>query len=422
MVSHTGMRVNVDAGKGQASWTQSSTGSTSANTWPKLAAGGGSYAHMVAGSVFVGYCRTADGGVTFDKVDDSLLASTSADIYDVAAQGSNVALVAGDYLTGLYLWESTNNGDSWTKTQLWAVHADSGSLPPFSTEIVPDGGMSVLYDNNGKVHVAASSFLDIFDSVAHAPGQYYSIDAPIKHWSLATGWTTIALPYQDTTLEQNGQGNPRNGNIATQPDLGIDAAGNLYVVYENAIPVLDDSGRIPEHIYAAKSTDGGASWGTAVDITPGAHFAAQFASLADLVDANLYVSYTAPPAAGSNIQGNLAEMEVPVMFLKFPVSGLSGGAVNDGKTGVPAKFTLNQNYPNPFNPSTQITYSIPRAGDVKLTVYNVLGEEVATLVNEYKNAGSYTVNFHATNLASGVYFYGIKAGSFSDVKKMVLMK
>jgi len=88
----------------------------------------------------------------------------------------------------------------------------------------------------------------------------------------------------------------------------------------------------------------------------------------------------------------------------------------------PDKFVLEQNFPNPFNPNTVIKYSITQTGMVTLTVYNILGKKVTTLVNETKEAGRYEVNFNASNLASGLYFYNIKSGNFSAVKKMVLMK
>jgi hypothetical protein len=89
---------------------------------------------------------------------------------------------------------------------------------------------------------------------------------------------------------------------------------------------------------------------------------------------------------------------------------------------VPNYYALGQNYPNPFNPSTKIQYAIPRAGDVSIVVYDIVGRQVATLVNEFKNPGLYTADFNASSLASGVYFYRIKAGDFTDTKKILLVK
>ena len=86
------------------------------------------------------------------------------------------------------------------------------------------------------------------------------------------------------------------------------------------------------------------------------------------------------------------------------------------------KFDLSQNYPNPFNPSTIIKYSIPSDGNVKLTVFNVLGQKVTTLVNGYIKAGTYSINFNASNLNSGLYFYKLESGNFTSVKKMLLLK
>ncbi len=88
----------------------------------------------------------------------------------------------------------------------------------------------------------------------------------------------------------------------------------------------------------------------------------------------------------------------------------------------PKEFGLVQNYPNPFNPETTISYSIPQSSNVKLIVFNALGQEVMTLVNGYFEAGNHSVNFNASNLPSGVYFYQMQAGSFTSVKKMVLTK
>ena len=89
---------------------------------------------------------------------------------------------------------------------------------------------------------------------------------------------------------------------------------------------------------------------------------------------------------------------------------------------LPTDFVLQQNYPNPFNPSTTISFSIPSAGFTSLKVYDILGNEVATLLNEEKPAGNFEVSFDASSLSSGTYFYKLSAGSFTEVKKMILIK
>jgi hypothetical protein len=89
---------------------------------------------------------------------------------------------------------------------------------------------------------------------------------------------------------------------------------------------------------------------------------------------------------------------------------------------VPIEYALEQNYPNPFNPSTTIKYSIPEDGFVKLAVYNMLGEQVATLVNAQQKSGRYEINFNASNLASGIYLYRLEAQNYLSIKKMILIK
>jgi hypothetical protein len=89
---------------------------------------------------------------------------------------------------------------------------------------------------------------------------------------------------------------------------------------------------------------------------------------------------------------------------------------------VPKEYSLSQNYPNPFNPTTQIRYSIPRTGYVSLKVYDLLGQEVATLHAGVQQAGSYVATFDGTGLASGVYFFRMQASNFVETKKLILLK
>jgi hypothetical protein len=123
--------------------------------------------------------------------------------------------------------------------------------------------------------------------------------------------------------------------------------------------------------------------------------------------------------------------------LTSPTSGVivgGGGLILHTTTGgdpigiepistlVPDKFSLSQNYPNPFNPSTHFEFRIADFGLVNLTIYDALGREVETIVNENLKPGTYKVDWNATKYPSGVYFYRITAGEFTDTKKMILIK
>ncbi|MBX7047321.1 MAG: T9SS type A sorting domain-containing protein [Ignavibacteria bacterium] len=107
----------------------------------------------------------------------------------------------------------------------------------------------------------------------------------------------------------------------------------------------------------------------------------------------------------------------------FPLSERKGNTENK-VTAIPLEYKLSQNYPNPFNPTTKINYEIKNAGFVTLKIYDLLGREIVQLVNETKDAGRYSIDFNASKymLASGIYFYRIKAGEFIDTKRMVLVK
>jgi len=106
------------------------------------------------------------------------------------------------------------------------------------------------------------------------------------------------------------------------------------------------------------------------------------------------------------------------------VDYMSNTLVSVDEEGItkPESFKLNQNYPNPFNPSTKISYQLPSTGHVSLVVYDVIGNEVATLVNENQNSGTYNVNFNSSGLTSGIYFYKIITENFTQAHKMILLK
>jgi len=98
------------------------------------------------------------------------------------------------------------------------------------------------------------------------------------------------------------------------------------------------------------------------------------------------------------------------------------GVENDVQAQIPTTTILEQNFPNPFNPVTEIRYSVPQRSYVEIKVYDILGKQVTILLNEEKPAGTYELNWYAQNFPGGVYFYQLKAGSFLDTKKMILLK
>jgi hypothetical protein len=119
---------------------------------------------------------------------------------------------------------------------------------------------------------------------------------------------------------------------------------------------------------------------------------------------------------------NQTSGSIPVGSISFTEIVNTTVFVAEKPTGAVSTFSLAQNYPNPFNPSTNISYSVASRQFVSLQVYDVLGRKVATLVNEAKDAGTYSVRFDASNLPSGVYLYRLRSGTYSETKKLLLMK
>ena len=136
-------------------------------------------------------------------------------------------------------------------------------------------------------------------------------------------------------------------------------------------------------------------------------------------------TFTMPDTAhaGDEYEGSIIIHNNSVLDpVTIPVTVTIVTGVSDKGQAVPMQFALHQNYPNPFNPSTEIRFDLPQTAPVTLAVYNLLGQKVATVLDQRLEAGSHQVSFDASELASGVYFYRINAGQFTDLKKMVLIK
>jgi hypothetical protein len=109
-------------------------------------------------------------------------------------------------------------------------------------------------------------------------------------------------------------------------------------------------------------------------------------------------------------------------MVRFKFSNLHTGSIGTAGQKVPTVFKLYQNYPNPFNPVTAIKFDVPRSVYTKLTIYDILGKEVAVLIDKKMEPNSYEISWDGTNFASGIYIYKIESGDFKDIKRMVLVK
>jgi len=133
-------------------------------------------------------------------------------------------------------------------------------------------------------------------------------------------------------------------------------------------------------------------------------------------------NYNLRSTAGQGLIGKTSNISYSTNSGFWYQSSFIYTAIENPFTELPTNFQLYQNYPNPFNPNTNIKFALPKVAEVKIDVFNLLGQHVATVLNAKKQAGFHLVNFNANSLASGVYFYTISANDFCMVKRMLLVK
>jgi len=256
-------------------------------------------------------------------------------------------------------------------------------------------------------------------------------DAGFETWSagVPVGWTTDNSPGTDTVIWQTTDAH--SGTYAVRgvayslPGAVISPALQLYQSwstrpttfsgYYKFSPTGGDSLIIA---VAFGKSGNGVGFGvqrTATSAPSYTLFSIPISYVSPNTPDSIAILITIIPATGSFVHGGSA-FEIDDLSL----TGATGVANASEQT--PRSYGLSQNFPNPFNPTTVINYSIPASGQTALTVYDLLGREVRTLVDEHQNAGNYSVSFDGSKLTSGVYFYRLQAGSFSQTKKLMLLK
>jgi photosystem II stability/assembly factor-like uncharacterized protein len=405
---------------------------------------------LFAGSDYGGVYLTTNDGITWDEVNSGL---TCYNINSLAIEGNN--LFAGTTDGGIF--RSTDYGQSWN-------NANNG-ISSINVNAITVSGNNIIASGNpwGK----NTSSLVLSQKLWRADScRIYSSSNNGNSWNLVdTGYVVNYLTSSNSNVFAALEGgilhstdSGQNWRFISQTGISDDyfipvditqlavrreklfASYNIFGIYSHNIQDTTwDTLFTPSYyptqygqlscsfiamaqndtaifsVYGGKnvifcginySTDEGNSWKITVtrfcDWYPDLQLEPQFISIS-LSDKYLFV--------GTQNNG----------VWRVPLSGIVTG-VKDKTNGTPSKFNLEQNYPNPFNPTTIIKYEMPEAGFVSLKVYDILGREVQTLVNGNKIKGTYEVSFNGSNLASGVYLYKLKAGNFTSIKKMMLIK
>ncbi len=306
--------------------------------------------------------------------------------------------------TGLNMLESTNNGESWP------------SLPQVVLAPTYFVGSDSFTIGNGQDAVYSGDNVLI---AAEAVGINTPTDeAQIHFWSAATG-VVVAVPHDTSRFISTLATGQTFQSTLGYPVIGL-SGGTIVVVFAAFQRDVSPANFNFSDLWWTASTNGGTVWTTPVNLTNTPAVDERFPSISKWNPpgfANIVWQEKLDP--GSSVRGERPVTRANQKFLRFAVP-LATDVPQHGE--VANKYRLSQNYPNPFNPATVIDYSVAFATHVTVKVYDLLGKEVATLVNQERQPGSYRITFDASSLPSGVYVYQLNAGTYRESKKMVLLK
>lgn len=338
-----------------------------------------------------------------------------------ASSGNSVFLSDDDFITGIPLgftfnyygtdyvslnimsngWLSFNGFDFWFPASVPAIDGFLGPLAPFAADLYPPGGNYIRYQTVGTA--PSRKFVVEFNNIPDFPGGFNFKTFEVV---LFEGSNKILYQYLIAPNDPIGFGIESPDETMGMGNAGID---DLFI---NPALVEDNYAiefRLGPGWLTADPVSGIIPAGASLDIT---------------------VTFDATGLFGGDYYANIIissndpihpEVIVPAQLTVDSTVSIDGPAEGE----IPERYVLTQNYPNPFNPATTIRYGLPKPSQVKIEVFNLLGERVAVLLDERKPAGYHVITFDAARqgaIASGMYFYRIQAGEFTDQKKMILIK
>jgi len=342
-------------------------------------------------------------GFAYDTVSVSgVIIADSSDIKDIYTRGgrANVPL--------LWLQGTTAN---WAGIQIWSPVANLIDTLKQGDSVTVRGS---VYGTSVRTQIAVTSLLSF------------------KRGGTTIPAATVRLMTSPQYFDYQLSNPPVAGSSTFQPYMGmLLELQNMYIVFRNADNLADGgTGNYGEFFISNSATSTASTYGLRVNdngVNP---------YYCDTNSAYIPVfnsSHTFTAGIKTQLIPFMAKLSYIRGILDYtnsnyklePRKAIDFGVITSvfiEPSVTPRGFALDQNYPNPFNPSTTIRYAIPAQSNVTLRIYNILGQEVESLVNMQQGAGSYVVQFNASRLSTGVYFYELRAGDYRDIKKMVLLK
>ena len=367
------------------------------------------------------YKRSTDGGISWEA--DARLTSTNAqsNYPSIALSGSDVHVVWRDVQDGnpeIYHKHSTDNGNTWGTDTRLSNNTSASDFPSVSVSgsIVHvvwrdnrDGYDDIYYKRSTDNGSNWGSETQLTNSPAQSDGPSVSASGSFVHVAFHKflGSGNVKIYYKRST--DNGASweadvqLTNNSSLLYEPSISV-SGSVVHLVWRD-----DRDGNF--EIYYKRSTDNGTNWSADTRLT----------------NASGDSWYPSVASSGSGVHvvwQDFRDGNWEIYYKRDPNGNVTG--IENTNSELPTAFKLEQNYPNPFNPSSIIGYRLSINSMVTLKVYDLIGREVVTLVNEEKQAGSYEAEFQSAvgnhQLASGIYYYQLRAGDYVETKKMILIK
>jgi photosystem II stability/assembly factor-like uncharacterized protein len=365
--------------------------------------------------------RTTNKGANWVNVSGTI--PTTYALYNIYAWNANLCVITGVAGTNTSIFQTSDGGTTWNTPNTHAGFGDDMFMTSATDAYFigdPAGGnWDLLKSTNAGLNWATWTTLPTTNTAGTYNNAFWyqgtqvwfpnvGLSQMMYSSNLGTNWVaqTISLAEITATCFNTTTVGLAGGSSTSPGLLKTTDAGTTWTALTNPYATSSIAG-----IVGAQTTWWVAQQGTGI-------------SKSTNDGTSFTTDYTAPAGSFYHMTKSRAGATIWAVRSNGAISrfGLPLTGITPISNEVPASYNLSQNYPNPFNPVTKINFALPKSGLVTLKVYDVLGKEVALLVNESKNAGTYSFEFNGSNLSSGIYFYKLEANGFSDIKKMMLIK